>query len=191
MDDRISIRIRPFISYLGGATGAIAAAPSVLGCFYFLFNPAEALADPWSVLFCFVLGSSISWLTFRWLTIRGEADSREIYLRGLWKTIALPTDRLMAIRRVLVRSYNLERGDNERWDYMLVGHGNKYLGSIPRSLGLCTDWERFLARLQQLAAESRSRNSGDRPRRLEDIPASEWTLEDVERYETQEDEKAL
>lgn len=179
----MTIRLRPLISWLGGFLGLLVSAPGILGCVYWALHPTAAAHDPASPLFCLAQAVICGWPTYRWLTIRGSADEHSLYLRGWFKTLAVPTHRVAAVRQIVVETMN-DSGTHRTPHDVLVDHAGKSLGRIPDALGMCPDWKPFLAHLRRLAAASREVGpAAAEPRPLEDIPVSEWTLEDVDRYE--------
>lgn len=175
----MTIRLRPLIAVLGGLVGVVITAPGVIGCIAAALQPEAAAQEPGGVGFCLVQSVIGSWLTYRWLTIRGAADAHEFHLRGWVKTLAVPTCHVAEVRCVESQAID-DWGSHE----VLVDHRGESLGAIPSTLGICTEWTQFLAHLCRLAAASRARGpAAAEPPALEDIPVSEWTSEDIARYE--------
>jgi hypothetical protein len=180
---RKTIRLRPFIAWLGTLPWAVAAAPGAIGCIMLVGRPDFILEHPIGAAFGLAQGVGFGWLAYRWLTIRGTADPQEMYLRGWLRTLVVPTASVAAVRCIETETRN-DVGSTRKTHHVLVDHDGHTLGTIPASLAICPEWQPFLAHVRRLAAAARSRGpaSGE-PRSLEDIPVAEWTLEDIERHE--------
>ncbi|HMO14489.1 MAG TPA: hypothetical protein PKD64_16930 [Pirellulaceae bacterium] len=177
--DVMQICVRPWIKYFASSVGIIASLPSAMGCIYFALNPSKAIDQPLSVLFCVCLATFFGGMTYRWLTIRGEAGPQSIYLRGLLKTVDIQTSQLANVREVRLSS---STGDNSPSIY-LIGHNDEVLGKVPGSLGLCPNWPTFFKHLIKLATTSRESRANRLPESIRDKPVDEWTSQDFERYE--------
>lgn len=180
------VRPAPLIRYLGLLLGVVVGLPSWLGWLWFLFNPADLVANPGGVAFTVVIGGIALIATWRWMKICGSSSDSLIRLRGWWRTLeVIPAD-LSAVRRMQTSwqdtaSGNLRRGRH----YEMFDHRGESLGVVPWGLEISRDWDSFLAGLHRTARKSRQhfeQQSADRPS-LAELHVDDWTATDIERYE--------
>lgn len=183
---RTVVRPVAWIRYLGLLLGVVIGLPSWLGWGWFLFNPAELVANPGGVAFTIVIGGIALVATWRWMTIRGTSSESLICLRGWWRTVEVIPSDLSAVRLVQTSwqdtaSGNLRRGQH----YKMFDHRGESLGVVPWGLEISRDWDSFLNRLHRTARKSRQhfqQQSADKPS-LAELHVDDWTPSDIERYE--------
>jgi len=142
-ENTIEIRMHPVLRFLGAALCIFVMTPSAICCVYFLLHPGQVVENPLCLMLFMASVIIFAWLTYRWLTIRGEIDSSDITLRGWYWTVRVKTADLAGIRTIR----NLE---NDTLRYMLVDARAKRLGLIPGEMDWCCRWTAFLAALQEL-----------------------------------------
>lgn len=178
------IRMPSFIRFLGLFTALVAAFPSLAGCIYFAFNLGELAQNPWSLAFVLPLAIIPTWLGWRFFSMKGVADSSSIELRGMWRSVRIPTAHLRSLEAF---SWPTEKGVT-RVSYILRGHDGESLGTIPPMLTGLRHFNDFVVHLRRLARLSRDDyGQNTRPLQPTEKPTDEWTLEDFERYENQVD----
>ena len=175
-DNYMSIRIGPVIRYFGASVALVAGFPSAIGVFYFLFNPGKAFSHPVDFLFCLLLFSIASFAMYRWLTARGEASEREVYLRGFIRSYRIPTDQLEVVEvyytdediegRKSLKEFSkfLERlgwstaipKDLPNSGIYLQTWDGKPLGKVPALLRLSPEYQQFIDHLRWLASAPRN-----------------------------------
>jgi len=164
--------IRPvlLIRILGGVLGGLISIPYCIAILYFLINPSKAVENPAGVFMSLGFAVPGTWLTYRWVTIRGQADFERIVLRGWLKTLSLSAWDFSHLREVRVEGV----GDKPSKTMLrVVGRCGSELGTIPATVGFCRGFGTFVASLSGIAEQSRNVHR-DQP-----LPQSERTTDDL------------
>lgn len=148
------LEIRPllFIRLLGGVVGGLVSVPYTLGGIYFLLNPSSLAENPAGLLMCVVFAVPGTWLTYRWMTVRGHADSDRIVLRGWLRTVSFPATDFSKIRVVSIPRVG-DRPAKSR--LMIVNTSGDEIGAIPVTLTFCRDFSSFSKSLPEIAEQAR------------------------------------
>lgn len=152
-DEAVVIRPHGVIRGLGALLGAVVAVPHVIGVVYLLLHPDEVRSAPSMLAIPLAFGSIGSWLTYRWLTISVAVDSRCVRLRGLWRTVVVPTADFGRIETVEVASSS-HPGGSTTSSWVLDREGNP-IGRIPASIYLCRGAETVLTSVTAAARAAR------------------------------------
>ncbi len=117
-----------------------------------MLNPSSLAENPAGLLICVVFAVPGIWLTYRWITIRGQADPERIVLRGWLRTVSLPATDFNNIRVV-----NIQRvGDRPvKTRLMVVNRSGEEIGAMPVTLTFCRDFHAFSKLLPGVAEQAR------------------------------------
>ncbi|HMO83858.1 MAG TPA: hypothetical protein PKC18_02950 [Lacipirellulaceae bacterium] len=171
----VSTRLRPMIRGLSATLAIVAGGPSLAGCIYYLLNWDKAVADPASVALMVTIASATLVPAYRWITVRAHANSQEILLRGMTRTIRVPTAQVADM--VLISGGDVDGGTAF---YVLVDRQGEVVARVPSVLEACQNWPGYIAGVRQLiAAHSPSPDSGEPENsRLHSMP---WSSSDFRR----------
>ncbi|NND97604.1 MAG: hypothetical protein HKN47_09785 [Pirellulaceae bacterium] len=183
MQEPYVIRIRATIRFLGFLIAVIIGFPHALGVVYFLVHPADLIANWPGFLMCLFFALIGITAGYRWIGIGAEITDAQVTMRGWLRTTRIARTAFVKVDKVWSTDTHSEHGTRKSYDYLLLNQYGESVGKIPSSVELCPDFNDFLERLRQIASTNRQTIGHEPQRDIRDLPADQWTAEDIQRYE--------
>ena len=192
MSTRYEISLRPIVRYFGVLVPMVIGLPhliALLGLAYFAILPNKTDADwlkdvSWEGILMSVFFATVGgWTGWRWWRLGAYLDEKEVVLRGLFRSVCIPSANIYEVRLESIQTHSHEHGYSTEQRYEFVDANGETIAILPPSVSYCKDFQAFLSRLERLANLNRRKSPDEQTRSITHLSVEDWTMKDIEDYE--------